>query len=323
MIFTSIPDNFSSIQQSLIYELSTQGEPLEELTVEIYNAEDDSLLGVKHLFSVAEASVDVAPILREKIQPQLPTSSSSTSLVEYNADVTIYLRVGDTLSPRRQFVYAQADTSQPLTLLSTQIEQRMMAPDECDWIAVLLTQSTGCAVVVQSFGKDSYTRRIELAQTGQRLFSLSAAATGDCNQIELSFVYYNTVVKRFCYEVKRNLKGARRIGWINHQAAPELYTFPMRKSILLKSTRKHLATLWGREAGAVESDGELKIISAYEPQAQLDALAEIISSRQVWLMKGCVRQNVDLLTERILRTPSEKLGFIELDIRAAREGEEL
>jgi hypothetical protein len=81
-----------------------------------------------------------------------------------------------------------------------------------------------------------------------------------------------------------------------------------------------MASIWGREAAAVESRSELKLLSAYEPEKQLKALAEILSSPRVWLVEGGDIQGVELTTDRVMLSPSEQMGIIEVDIRAAEEG---
>jgi hypothetical protein len=113
------------------------------------------------------------------------------------------------------------------------------------------------------------------------------------------------------------------VAWLNDHLAPELYTFPLRKSVLVKRVRKHIESVWGREAAALEGDNELKLISAYEPQAQIKALAGILSAQRLWLVEGGVPQKVNLLTDRVLSSPGGKMGMIEVDIRAAEEGVKL
>jgi hypothetical protein len=82
-----------------------------------------------------------------------------------------------------------------------------------------------------------------------------------------------------------------------------------------------MESIWGKEAAALERQNELKLISAYEPQEQIEALSAILSSPRVWLVKGNELQPTELTTERILTAPCDKMGIIEVDIRAAREGE--
>lgn len=323
MIFNSLPQDFSSLQEPLIYTFSTQEQEPQDLLIEICSAESGQVLATKQLYAVSEAEVDIAPLLRECIIPTLPTESLGTGFLDCGCNVSVYLKVGDVQSATRCFQWAKVEPSQPVMLLSEQTANRAMAADECDWIGVFSNGSMMCHFHIETFGKECRKVDYRLPMAGQQLFVLVASEMGDCDQIEVEITADDTLVARLNYEIKSNLKGARRVGWLNSSLSPELYTFPMRKSLLIEATRRHLERQWGREAGQVERDGELKLISAYEPSAQIETLAKIIHSPKVWLMRASRRQDVDLLTDRVLLTPVERLGFIEIDIRAAKEGEEL
>ena len=82
-----------------------------------------------------------------------------------------------------------------------------------------------------------------------------------------------------------------------------------------------MESIWGKEAGATERENELKLISAYEPQEQIEALSAILSSPRIWLVKKNNLLPTELTTDRIFTAPCDKMGIIEVDIRAAREGE--
>ena len=70
-------------------------------------------------------------------------------------------------------------------------------------------------------------------------------------------------------------------------------------------------------------ENELKLISAYEPQMQIEALSSILSTPKAWLVKGCELQRVEITTERVMPAKCGQMGIIEVDIRAAEEGVKL
>ena len=73
----------------------------------------------------------------------------------------------------------------------------------------------------------------------------------------------------------------------------------------------------------MESHGQLKLLSAYEPAEQIEALGEILSSPKVWLIRGSQPQRIELGVERTLTSPRSEMGIIEVDICTAKEGDEL
>lgn len=322
MIFTSIPNSFATWSKPLIYTLNTESNEPQEICVEVLRESDKHILGTKRLIATSYVSFDIAPIIRRTIKPTLSSSISATRITDYNAAESILVRVGELTSQARTFIAAEVENPTPVTVLTEQIASRTLAPDECDMIGFVATMPGGY-IKITTYGKENTTLSIPITMATQAIFTLVPATLGDCDQIEVAIGYSSTIFFHATYQIKRNLRGARRIGWLNSNHAPELYTFPMRKSILVKAVRKHMERVMGRGAGEVEADGELKLISAYEPMTQLNALAKIVGSREVWLMEGCRMRNVDLITDRVILTPSDKLGFVEIDIRAAQEGEEL
>jgi hypothetical protein len=161
-------------------------------------------------------------------------------------------------------------------------------------------------------------------QGGQRAVAITAQGLGEAtDELRVTIVVDGLAAEQIHYDIKSNLCGARRLAWLNEFQAPELYTFPLRKGVLVKATRKYMESMWGREAAALESENELKLISAYEPAAQIKALADILRSKRVWLVEGDKLQSVNLLTDRVLPTPCGEMGMIEVDVRAAEEGVKL
>jgi hypothetical protein len=178
-------------------------------------------------------------------------------------------------------------------------------------------------VVVEATGKERESLSIE-AGGGHRCIAVTAASFNSATEeLAVKILVDGEVATTINYDIKPNLEGARRIAWLNGDNSPEIYTFPLRKSILVEATRRRIATIWGSEAAEVEHHNELKLLSAYEPEKQIRALQEIVASHRVWLLKGSRVQEIDLKTERILHAINEGMGIVELDISSAREGDEL
>ena len=155
------------------------------------------------------------------------------------------------------------------------------------------------------------------------MVAVTAKGRSDVNAMRVTVMTDGEATTVIEYDIKENLKGARRVAWLNDHLAPELYTFPLRKSVLIKAARKRMESIWGSEAGTAERENELKLISAYEPQAQIEALTSILSTPRAWLVEGSTLQNVEITTDRVMPSSCGEMGIIEVDIRAAREGEVL
>ncbi len=322
MKFTSIPEALRSFREPLLYAFDTEQEP-HDVEVKIIDADSDTLVAVKRLYGVSEAEIDIAPYLRNALQPTLP-AVEQCGVVELGQQMRVKVEVEGVESQVRRFIAAKADLERPWQLLTSQHLSRTMSRDEFDIISYFAYPEMVVEVVVESIGKSSERRSIIPPSGGQRAVAVTARGWGeepDELRVTLKVDGHDEAVIH--YELKPNLMGARRLAWLNGSMAPEFYTFPLRKSVLIKAARKSMESVWGREAAQPEAENELKLISAYEPKAQIEALCGILLSPRVWLVEGCVPQQVELLTDRIMSAPCGEMGMVEVDLRAAEEGVKL
>lgn len=320
MRFMSIPEAFASFQEPLVYAFDTQAQA-HDVEVKIKNAKTNEVIGRKMLYGVTAAEVDIAPYLRQRMVLDLPDTVAECGVVELNQQIDVVVEADGEESEERCYIAAKVNAEQGWQLLTSQIEHRTMACDEFDMISYFARPEVEVEVVVESFGKSGERVSFTPAKRGQCAVAVTAQGLGeDVDELRVTIKVDGVEQAQVHYDIKPNLKGARRLAWLNEHCAPELYTFPLRKGVLVKAVRRHMESVWGREAAALESENELKLISAYEPKAQIEALTQILSSQKVWLVEGGVLQSVNLLTDRVLPTSCGQMGMIEVDIRAAEEG---
>lgn len=322
MIFTKIPNELASYQQPLIYEFDNQTTAT-ELTVKIFDG-NDTLLGSKRLYGeIVSGAVDIAPYLRHARCAALPTTPTASGVEDSPYDIDVVVEIEGLRSEVRRFIAAKVDAEQEAEVLDLQIGHRTIAYDEFDMIGLVACSTNPIEVVIEGFDHSTLINSLTLLSqgVGQKVVAVRPAdfdktlrsikVSISCNQQTLAVVEY---------EVRQSLATAERIGWLNEHFAPQLYTFPLRKSLLVEATRRQMESLWGKEAAALEQRNELKLISAYEPRAQIEALSRILSSPKVWLQRGSSQAAVELTTNRVLIAPVEGVSFVELDLQAAEEG---
>lgn len=322
MIFTSLPKSFSSFQSPLIYTFESE-QQAQDIEFKIINASTSQIIATRRLYGVTSGEIDIAPYLRRFAQVSLPESVDCSSLVDCGAQMRIKVEALGVTSPTRYFVASKTTPSTHFQMLSSQIAQRTMARDEFDIVTFYSSPDAVVEVVVESYGKSYGYLTLDVAIGGVSSVCILPSDFEASDTISVSISVDGELRQQIEYEIKSNLRGARRVGWLNEHLVPELYTFPMRKSILVESTRRHIETSMGKEAAAIEHRGELKLLSAYEPQEQLEALASIIYSPKIWVVRGVEPQRVELRAERSIVVPCDGLGIMELDICAVGEDEEL
>ena len=320
MKFISIPEAHSSFRTPLLYAFDTEAEA-HDVEAQIIDADTNEVIGRKKLYGVTTGEIDISPYLCRRVRQQLPASVDGCGEVDCSMQVRVKVVVDGVTSPVRRYIAAQVDLSQPYQALMTQIPQRTMACDEFDIISWFAHPEIVVEVVVESFGNGTETITIRPDGVGQQAVAITALDFENIpDSLRATVMVDGVATTVIDYEIKPNLHGARRVAWLNEHLAPELYTFPLRKGVLVKATRKLMETVWGREAATLECANELKLISAYEPQAQIKALAAILSAERLWLIEGGVPQRVELVIDRVLCAPCGEMGMVEVDIRAAEEG---
>ena len=320
MFFSSLPSHIAPIGGILHYELADLTTPSVDLR--IYTS-SNRLLGTKRIVGQSDCAIDIAPYLRSAVVPTLPETIEACGVVECPTQMKVVVQAGGVNSSTRTFIAAKVDLDNYYQPLTTQHLHRTMARDEFDLISFFSYADIVVEVVVEFFGKGNESLTITPDAGGQRVVAVTAKGRPGVSSMRVTVMADGEAVTTIEYDIKENLKGARRVAWLNDHLAPELYTFPLRKSVLIKAARKRMESIWGSEAGTAERENELKLISAYEPQAQIEALTSILSTPRAWLVEGSTLQNVEITTDRVMPSSCGEMGIIEVDIRAAREGEVL
>lgn len=323
MKFTSIPEAYSSFREPLLYAFDTELAKPQDVELKIIDKSNGTTLGSKRLHGVTTGEVDIAPYLRSEAVTALPDSITECGEVDTHSQIKVVVEAEGVSSAVRNYIAAKVDLDKIYTPLMMQLTHRTMARDEFDLISFFSLPDIVVEVVVEFFGKGTERISITPASGGQRVVAVTARGREDVESIRATVMVDGVATTVVEYEIKENLRSARRVAWLNDHLAPELYTFPLRKSVLIEAARKRMESIWGREAATAERENELKLISAYEPQAQIEALSSILSTPKAWLVKGCELQRVEITTDRVIPATSGKMGIIEVDIRAAQEGERL
>ena len=323
MKFTLLPEAYSSFREPLLYAFTTESETPRDVEIKIIDCANGEVIGRKRLYNVTSGEVDIAPYLRSVARPTLPTTIEGCGEIDTSTNIRVIVQADGVDSEPRKFIAAKIDRNAIFTLLSSQHLNRTMAHDEFDIVCYFSWPDIVVSLDVEFIGSGSELLTITPPSGGQRAVAVTARGREGVDNIRATVKVDGVATTIVEYEIKSNLKGARRLAWLNDNLAPELYTFPLRKSVLIEAARKSMESIWGREAGTAERENELKLLSAYEPQAQIEALSSILSTPKAWLVRGCELQRVAITTDRVMPATCGEMGIIEVDIRAAREGEVL
>lgn len=319
MKFTSIPEAYTSFYDALPYTVDGEG-AVGDIEIVVSDAESGERLGTKYLYESAGGTVDIAPVLRSAVRYRLPEGVERCAVVDTGAQIKVAVTANGTAAPVRNFIAAKVDLGALYTLLEAQSEQRMIAAGEYDLVSFFSMPDAVAEVLVEAYGDNYSYLTLTPPSGGQRCVAVTPQGFAEIpERLTVTVKIDGAAVSTIEYTVVENTATARRVAWLDSQHAPELYTFPVSSRMTVMASRRRVMTAGGRQTVAVERDATLRVVSAYEPRAQLAALAEIIVSPRVWLLQGDGSREVDILTDTLMTADSGALGSIAVTLRERRK----
>ena len=135
MKFTSLPEAYSSFREPLICTFNTESAVAKDVEILIKRADDNKVIGKKRLRKVKQGQIDIAPYLRNALQPTIPEQITTCTEIDAGTQIRVYLEADGVVSERRRYIAAKVDLEKDYMPLTTQIKYRTMAADEFDVIS--------------------------------------------------------------------------------------------------------------------------------------------------------------------------------------------
>lgn len=315
MKFTSIPEAYSSFYDPLPYTVDAEG-AAGDIEIVVSDAESGERLGTKRLCNAAGGTVDIAPVVRGAVRYRLPERVTRCEVVDTGAQIKVAVAANGTAAPVRNFIAARVDLGALYTLLEAQSEHRTLAADEYDLVSFFSMPDAVAEVLVEAYGASYGFMTLTPPSGGQRCVAVTPQGFAEVPQrLKVTVKIDGMAVSVIDYTVVENPSTARRVAWLDGQHAPELYTFPVSCEMTVLASRRRCFTPDGRQTVAVERDATVRLVSAYEPRAQLAALAEIIVSPRVWVVRGGECEEADIMTDTLMTAGCGALGSIAVTLR--------
>ena len=220
----------------------------------------------------------------------------------------------------RTFIAAKVADDKLYALLTTQYDRRAMAADEFDAIGYFAMPDAVVEIVVEAFGSGYERLVLTPPAGGQRTVAVTPRGFAFVPEsMRVTIRVDDEEADTIDYEIAENLADACRLAWFNRHGAPELYTFPARRQSCVEATRGRILHPFGGEDVATGRDDALTLVSAYEPRAQAEAIAEAVASPEVRAVSGCRTRRVSLATDKATLHGGE-MNLVEVVIRASGEG---
>lgn len=217
------------------------------------------------------------------------------------------------VSPLRTFLPCRDAVTAP-ALLTAMPAERLISPGECDELTLFPAEACSVTVTAQA-GTTTTAESYRTTKGGLYLFRLDTRDFPEAEALTVDAGACGTVV----YTVVPAVRGARRLAWRSSAGSIEHYTFPIEKSARAETAKKRAYGIGGHLTVTTGTERRTTLVSAYEPRATIDALAEILSSPDVWLAGETDYTAVDVLTDKAVVHRHGAVTCLEIEIRPKRK----
>lgn len=216
-------------------------------------------------------------------------------------------------SPLRTFLPCREALAAPV-LLTAMPCVRLISPDESDELT-LFTDGACTVTVTAQAGESTTAETYRTTTGGLHLFRLDMRDFPEAESLTVDAGACGTVA----YTVVPSAPDAQRLAWRSSAGGIEHYTFPIERSETLETSKKRAYGAEGHLAATTGSERHTLLVSAYEPRATVEALAEILSSPAVWLAGETGYIPVDVITDKAVLHGHGAVTCLEIAIRPKRK----
>lgn len=318
MAFTRIPQQYAPLGGALPY--TAEGGSDATVTLSLADAATGERIAARRRAGVETLTLDAAPALRRRVR-FVPSSGSTgmkpsdDRLAGVVAEARVEAGTGDPVvskAEKRLFLPAVRVVGAP-ALLTSMPRERLIAPGECDELT-LFTDAACTVTVTARNGAGEASRTFPSEEAGLRLFRLDTADFPGAERL--------IVDTGACGEVAYTLvpsAGGCRVAWRSREGSIEHYTFPVEKSEELRTAKSRVYGSEGYETAGCDEERRRTLVSAFEPRAVVEALAELASSPEVWFADAGGYAPADVVTEKVVVRRCGAMSALEFEIRPKRK----
>ena len=279
-----IPEDYTPVEQGLLFGFSTESDTPIDVEVEIIDADSEEVVAVQILREVVSGVVNIAPYV-QRFSEREPLASTITacSIKTFELEKARYkIRIGDVesaavvVSPLKRVITApDMVTDMPL--------RRRFSNGESDEVIFVVDGPTDVVAYIEADNGNAVSLSKRQAEGAVRLAIASSHFGKGVKHISVEIELDDNLWQRLEYEVVPRRKHAVRLAWESASGSIERYSFPMCYEQRCEVKKQRCETDSGFEAVAINHIKSIRLLSDYEPRSVISALADIIASPKVWI----------------------------------------
>lgn len=312
MNFTQYPSLYASAGLEVLYVVEQN--PAGNIDMRIRNKSTNQLLGSRRFTDTSHAEFDIGPLVRRAME-FVPTTGATGFKEDSIRHISIQVDARESItgnysaiSPVRNLIPGNCP-AQP-GLRTSMPSERLIPEGAADELTLLTTTIASITVTAEAPGSLS-AESYQSSHVGLQIFRLDTRDFPGCETITVDMGAYGTIV----YTVVPASQNAVRIAWRSRAGSIEHYSFPSVRSTTLRVDKQRAEGSDGHLVTAAETVSETVLVSAFEQPELLEALAEVISSPEVWRLDDDVYTPIDVLTQEAVIQRLGTLCSLEIVVR--------
>ncbi len=311
MKLLKLSNDFTPRQQGLFFGIETEGEEPTNVVVEVVDAELGQVVATQLLREIISAKINIAPYVASEVE-YAPTKTSPTTFREAPS-ARYCVRVGEVESDAIRVSINRRLAESP-SLVTTMPNCRHIDYGEADELLVMASPEDEITAEIMADSGESISLKTS-SESGALILHISTEDFGkDIRKMDVELLCNGEPFARLCYVVFSRHRGSVRLAWVSEEGSIEQYTFPRVVRREVEAIRECVTTQQGKMVVGVKSESQLSLMSRYEPRHTIKALADIISSPKVWMVRegGC--EMVEVASSHIESNLFGEPDFIALSI---------
>lgn len=297
VVFSKLPDNFSSVCGELVYTLSGVGAG-EVADIGIVRSGDTLPLGVKRFKGGRDIDVNVSCYAKRCMCPKPVTSEILNFLQDAGRMVKLNLKCAEVISSGKIFTCATRILSNYEWLTSLP-QKRSISWTDRDEISFVVPTENMFSYSITLTGSSTYkhTSGRKMMPEGIVSFSLvmsdvitkletAGYRKGDFDSMRLSIERGVINIALVEYSIVERTPDSVRLCWLNTLGAIDYHTFIGSVKERIKVSKNSVVNGGESQSHIEEVDSSLEVTSGYLPVQWVSELAEVLSSPFVWRVEG-------------------------------------
>lgn len=297
MKINKLSKNFTPIHKGILFGIDSESEVPTNLLVEIIDMSTGEVIATQLLHNTVSATVNIAPYVA-RMNEYAPSQHQQTTIK--SAPTASYkIRIGNIESEDVVISVNRCEIGDTPAIVTSFPDSRQIAHDEND--ELLIVASKGKRLLVDMVANRGETIHLEHLATSEAVILAISPNDFDTEVDSFDVTIHSEGVQlgTMHYTVTSPVKTATRLAWISDNGAIEQFTFPLTHGAKRSADRQILATSNGVMASQCLTKQLISVGSRYEPQATIEAIAQIASSPKVWLKQGGHWQLVEIITPHL------------------------